>query len=894
MPDWRYAIVRRLEGLRLQPTREAEVVEELAQHLDDRYREQMSAGASEERARLEALAELDDGDLVRELTAIDRPPSEPLVLGSGSSHGHVTGLWQDVRYGARLLAKEPGTAFVIVVTLALAIASNTIVFGFTDLLILRPLPIGNTERLVTIYSINAQHSQDRQAVSVPDFLDLKAQSASFEDVSAMSREQLSLTGSGEPRAIQAAYVTANHFRVWDVPAFKGRTFLPGEDRPTRSQVAVLSHRFWKSYFAGAESLIDRAITLNGRSYTVVGILTPAIEIGNIGETDVWLPLEMRASARRDEQSLVVFGLLKPTATVESATLELKTIDDQLQRAYPATNAGRHLLALSLRESTVGRSTRVILAMLTIVVALVLLVACANVATVMLARASARRREIAVRIAVGASRARLVRQLVLEGLWLGLSSGGFGLLVAYGGLMAFKSLSMESYFQQLTINRNLLTFVLGLSVIAPILFGVLPALQSSRPNLNEDLKDGGRDAASSVRGNRTRAVLVVAQVGFAFAVLIVSSLIVRTVIAIEQVPLGFTSRGLLTLQVRFDPPKYTDEDAKLRAVESILDRLAAAPGVTAAAASSGLPILNSEPMRRFAVAGQPLPQPKDLPWAFEAATLGDYSHVLELRVLEGRMWRAVDRASGWNVAVVNREAVRRYWPARSPIGEHLTIVDQSGRPAGDAIEIVGVVDNVLSKSVDEPAPPRLYRPLARRPLTQVAFLVRGSGDVSALAPSVREALRTEDRDLAVSEVRTFAEGVKRQTRTQDLVMALFISFAAIGLIVAITGVYGVTAFMVGQRRHEIGVRLALGATAAGVVRLIMGRSFRLVGAGVVVGLLGGWVIGLTMQSLLFGVGAADPLTYAVVLAVVAAGGFLATYLPAHRVVSIDPAIVLKRE
>jgi putative ABC transport system permease protein len=894
MPDWRYAIARRLEGLCLRPTREAEVVEELAQHLDDRYHEHLSAGASDESARREALAELDDANLVRELTGIDRPPSEPLALGGGSRDHLGAGLWQDVRYGARLLAKEPGAAFVIVVTLALAIASNAIVFGFTDLLILRPLPIGNTERLVTIYSINAQHSQDRQAVSVPDFLDIKAQSASFEDMSAMSREQLSLTGSGEPRAIQAAYVTASHFRVWDVPAFKGRTFLPGEDQPARSQVAVLSHRFWTSYFAGAESVINRTITLNGRSYAVVGILTPAIEIGNIGETDIWLPLEMRASAPRDEQSLVVFGLLKPSATVEGAKIELKMIDDRLQRAYPATNTGRQLLALSLRESTVGRSTRVILAMLAIVVGLVLLVACANVATVMLARASTRRREIAVRIALGASRARLVRQLVAEGLLLGLASGGFGLLLAYGGLMAFKSLSMESYFRQLAINRNLLTFVLGLSVIAPVLFGVVPALQSSRPNLNEDLKEGGRDAASSVRGNRTRAVMVVAQVGFALAVLIVSSLIVRTVIALERVPLGFTSRGLLTVQVRFDPPKYTDDDARLRAVESILDRLAAAPGVTAASASSGLPVLDSEPMRRFAVAGQPLPQPNDLPWAFEAATLGDYSRALELRMLEGRMWRAVDAASGWNVAVVNREAVRRYWPARSPIGEHLSIVDQAGRPAGDAIEIVGVVDNVLSASVDEPAPPRLYRPLARRPLTQVAFLVRGSGEVSALASSVREALRTEDRDLAVSEVRTFAEGVKRRTRTRDLIMALFTSFAAIGLIVAITGVYGVTVFMVSQRRHEIGVRLALGATAPGVVRLIMGRSFRLIGAGVVVGLLGGWAIGLMMHSLLFGVGAADPFTYAFVLAVVAAGGLLATYLPAHRVVSIDPAIVLKRD
>ncbi|MBI3401178.1 MAG: ABC transporter permease [Acidobacteria bacterium] len=896
IPNWKRAIEDRLAGARIDAARRLEIVDELSQHLQDRYDELRAGGAPDDAARLAALNELDEKNLVRELVDVERPPLDPLPLGGGSRDGVWSGIWQDVRFGARLIVKEPATALVVVFTLALAIAANTIVFGFTDLLLLRPLPLGNIKRLVAVYTISAQHGQDRQPVSIPDFLDMRAQSTSLDGLSAMSRQQVSLTGSGDPRAINVAYVTANHFRVWGVPVIRGRAFLDGEDAFDRGRVAVLSDHFWKTHFTGADSAIDQTLTLNGRSYAVIGVLTPDIELGNIGQTDVWLPLELRPSARRDDLSLIVFGLLKPEATLAGAQAELRTIDERLQQTYPVTNAGRQWLVLSGRDATVGTATWVLLALLTTVVGLVLLVACANVATVMLARASARRREIAVRVALGASRGRLVRQLVLEGLLLGLASGGLGLLLAYLGLSSFRALSIERYFQNLAINFNLLTFAFFLSLLAPVLFGVMPALQSSRPNLNEDLKDGGRDAASSVRGGRSRSVLVVVQVGFAFAVLIVSGLIVRTVVAMEHVPVGVTADGLLTLHVRFDPPKYTDDEARFRTVESILDRFAAVPGVVAAGASTGLPVIDSEPARRFAIAGRPLPQAKDLPWMSEAATAGEYAQAIDVRVLEGRMWRPEDRASGWNVAVVNREAARRYWPGESPIGAHVTMADPDGRVSGDAIEIVGIVDNVLSPSVNEPPPPRIYRPLARRPLTSVAFEVRVAGDASAVtvAPALRDALRAADRDLAVSDIRTFSDEIKEELRSQDLIMVLFGSFAAIGLIVAITGIYGVTAFSIGQRRHEIGVRLALGATAPGVVRLIMGRSFRLIGIGVVLGLLGGWAIGLTMRNILFGVGAIDPLTYLAVLAVVGAGGFVATYLPAHRVVSIDPAVVLKRD
>lgn len=893
MPEWRRAIAGRLEPLHLPPTREADVVEELSQHLDDRYDELRAGGASAEDARRAALEEIDAADLVRELTGIDRPAPEPLAIGGGRG-GPFGGLWQDLRFGARLLGKDAGASAVIVITLALAIAANAIVFGLTDLVLLRPLPFRNANRIVTIYGMDQRQTENRQGLSIPDYLEVRKQCTGCEDVLAMRRGQVSLTGLGEPIAANSAYATANLFRIWDISAAAGRLFVPGDDKPGRSQVALLAHHFWTARFAGDPAAIGRSITVNGRRFTIVGVVTPEIEIANLGEIDVWLPLETAAFPGRADHTSPVMALLKPGATVRTVNAELATITGRLQQEYPATNSGFSLHAMSLRESTVGRSTWLILSLLGLIVGLVLIVACANVATVMLARASARRREIAVRLALGATRGRLVRQLVSEGLLLGLASGAIGVLLAHGGLSAFKALSPESFFQRLTVNVNLLAFAFLLSVIAPVLFGVLPALQSSRPDVNEDLKDGGRDRSASVRGNRSRSVLVVAQLAFALAALIASGLIVRTVHHMEQIPLGMNPSGLLAVRVRFDPPKYVDDATRFRAVESILDRLSAMPGVAAAAATQAFPVVESEPVRQFAVMGRPAPRAGDAPWASEALMFGDYGGALALPLIDGRSWQPADRASGWAVAIVNREARRRYWPSRSPIGDRITMLDAKGLPEGAPLEIVGIVDNVVGPESTEPAPPRLYRPLAVRPIAAVGFLVRTTGDPAALGPALRATLRAEDRDLAVSDMRPIQRLIDNSQRTYTVIMALFVGFAAIGLIVAVTGVYGVTAFSVGQRRHEIGVRLALGATGRDVVRLIVGRTFRLIGIGAALGLLLGWAIGLAMRNLLYGVSATDPVTYAAVLGLVTCGALAACYAPARRALRLDPMIALRTE
>jgi putative ABC transport system permease protein len=923
MPDWRCAIERRLAGLHLAPARETEIVDELSQHLDDRYNELRIGGATEEDAYRDVLEELgacgpregessspaarasgggapravsNDADLVRELTGIEPARAEPLALGAAASTGgFIGGLWQDLRFGARLLVKNRGASLVVIITLALAIAANAIVFGFADLLLLRPLPIDNADRVVTIYGVDRRLGHNREWLSISDYLELRRQATSLADVSAMTTRQASLVGAGEPRAVMVNFVTTNVLSTWGLAAFSGRTFLPDEGTPGRANVAILSHRFWTADFAADPAAVGRTLTVNGERCTVVGVLSPNIEIGDLGEIDLWLPLDTtQAWESRSERVAEVFALRRPETTLEQVNAELTTISDRLRRADPVNHVDWQLRAMTIREATVGATTWIILALLGVVTLLVLVVACANIATVMLARASARRKEIALRLALGATRGRLVRQLLSEGMLLGLASGACGLGFAYAGLTAFKLLSPDSFFQRLAVNGNLLAFALTLSVVTPVLFAVMPALQSSRPDLNEDLKDGLRDAGASSRGNRSRSILLVAQVAFALAVLIVSGLVVRTVVAIEHVPLGLSACGLLTTRVRFDPPTYTSGPERLRMVESILDALAATSGVTAAAATNRLPLIEGEPVRRFTIAGQPAPQTTDLPWVSEVETLGDYTRATGVGLLEGRMWLPEDRGSAWPVAVVNREAARRYWPGRSPLGAHITMVEADGRPASDPIEIVGVIDNMRSGAVRQPPPPRIYRPLAPESAASVVFLARSPVEAAAAGPAIRDVLRNADRALAVSEVRPFDAQIATFLRTYDLIMGMFVGFASIGLIVAVAGVYGVTAFSVNQRGHEIGVRMALGATAANVVSLFISRSLRLILIGVAVGVAAGWAMGRTMNSILVETSPSDPATYTTVIGLIVMSGLVASLVPASRAVSIDPIAVLKRE
>jgi len=897
--DWRDEIRRRLIGVGLAPEREAEVVEELSQHLEDRYRELCLGGVGEDRAIHDALDELDESDLVHGFASVERDNvRDPLPLGGGHTSGErpgtFAGFWQDVRFGARLLGKDKGVTVVIVITLALAIAVNAIVFGLTDLLLLRPLPFANATRVAAIYAADERSSTSRDPLSIPQYRDLVHDTAVFESATAMVGRQFSLTGAGEPQAIVALLATANVFSTLGLDVVKGRGFLPGEDEAGRSNVAVLSHHFWTGRFHGDPDILGRTFIVNGIAHTIIGVVTPAIEVGTLSQVDVWLPLETRAAmSRQRDRDLVVYGLLKAGQTIEAANAELTALTSRLRREYPVTDGHLQIRAISMRDSNTSPDTPLLLGSAGIVVGLVLLLACANVGTVMQARATARQREIALRLALGATRTRLIRQLISEGALLGLLSGAVGVLLAAAIVPGLRLLTPDRYVQTLAINLNVLLFTLALSIAAPVLFGLLPALHASRPDLNGDLKEGARIGPSR-RLHQKRSALVVTQVAFALTVLIISGLVVRSAFARQHVPLGLASSDVLCVRVRFDPPKYTSDEGRIRTIEAVLDRMAATPGIDAAAAGARVPIVDQEPQRQFTIVGRAAAA-SEVPWAVEATMTPGLRETVKLSLLDGRLFTANDRQSTARVAIVSREAVRRYWPGQSPLGQRLVLLNGAGEPANDAISIVGVVDDVKGVSLTEAAPPRIYFPLSQRVGESAVFLVRTTRDTALMAGLMRDALRAEDADLALSEIRSLNQMLDtRLFRPFDLVLALFAGFAGIALLLALTGVYGVAAFSIGQRRHEIGIRLALGATSAEVTRLVVLRSFRPIAVGLAIGTLGGWALASLMRGLLYGTQALDPSTYITVTGLLAFGGLIASLVPARRAAGGEPVFVLKQQ
>ena len=606
-------------------------------------------------------------------------------------------------------------------------------------------------------------------------------------------------------------------------------------------------------------------------------------MGSFEAIDLWVPLSVDpAAAQRDDRSLRVTARLKNGASFEQAAAELVAIARNIEQAHQQTNAGWSAQALKLRDAIVGRDTWQILALLTIVVAFVLVVACANIANMMLARAIARQKEMAVRVALGATRGRLVRQIVTESIVLGLGGGLFGLLVTRAGIKGIQTISDDYVFRHLTVSGHLLAFTFALSVLAPLVFSLLPALHASRTDLSDALKDASHRASGGPTGRRSRSVLVVSQLALALMLLFVAALAARSVAAFKREPPGIQTSNVLT---------------ELRNAvafgERVLERLASVAGVRQAAAMSVLPLVASEPSSRFVVVGRPSPSSKDRPWANTAAITPDYLHVFDLVLRDGRSLSRYDDALASQVALVNREAVRRYWPTESPIGRRIQL--QSGdEHESPAIEIVGVVDDVKSDDLSEPAPPRIYRSLAQAPQSALAFAVRTTDKATTIAPAIRDVLRGVDRDVAISEMRSLDTIMRARFAENYVLVGLFGTFAVVALVLAGTGLYGVTAYAVSQRTQEIGIRMALGATRRNVLSLVVSQNARLIVVGSLIGVAGGAVLGRAMRSMLFRVGPADPAMFATAIAMLAAIALVATYVPARRASHIDPLLALRHE
>jgi putative ABC transport system permease protein len=800
-------------------------------------------------------------------------------------------LSMDLRFVLRLFVRQPAYALIVVLTLALAIGANTVIFSFVNVLVIKPLPIGQPETLGWLWALHPQSRTERGQFSYPDYVDLRDANRSFRLLAATMTDSVTLTGRGEPQRLLARRVTSNLFETWQLKTVAGRALRPEEDVFGGPCSLVLSHKLWTSHFQRDPGILTQSVNVNGRACTIVGVLDPSIEFGNLSLIDVWMPIEADPAARRDDRRYSIIGRLKPGVTVEQADGDIRQIVDRLATEFSATNAGWSARVAPTKEAVAGSDTWVILALLSVTVGFVLLIACANVTNLALARVSGRRRELAVRTALGASRWRTLRLLLTEGLLLGLAGGALGLAVGEASLRLIRAAAYEPFFELIRIDRNVLFFAAGISILCPILFSLLPALLTADNQVSDALKEGGR-TAGAVRARRSRHALVVAQVALAMTLLVVASLVVRTMIAINRLDIGFDPHPLLTAQIVTPEWKHKDDGAVARVQEDLLARLRNLPGVEAAAATSALPVLAIGARMTFVVSGRPPASDADRPWARRFVVSDDFFRASGVPLLAGRAFTSADRADTEAVAIVNATAAQKYFGSSTlALDARLTTAGPGEPPQW--IRVVGIAADTVNPDVELPPEPHVFVPLRQRPSRAMALVIRSQRPAD-LAPAVRAAVRETDAELPVFQLRTFDEGIDDEMSSNRILAAMFTGFALLALVLASTGLYGVIAYTVGQRTQEIGVRMALGALPGDIRRLVAWQGLRLLAIGGAIGLAGAFLLSQTMRSFLFGVTTSDPVTYAGVIVSLAASAALAMWVPMRRATRLDPVRSLRAE
>ena len=801
-------------------------------------------------------------------------------------------LLQDLRYGARTLVKNPGFTLVVTLILALAIGVNSVLFSFVNLLLLHRLPIRDIERVAFIEGRNPQQGADRLRIAPADFLDYRERSASFAELGAYTLSNATLTGAGEPVRLSAARSTASFFHVFGLEAARGRLFLDAEDRPGGARVVVLSHGTWTRRFGADPGLLGRQLMLDSEPHEVVGVLTPEIEIGGFSTIEVWRPLALdRAAATRTERVLRVTGRLADGVTIAQADAEVAAIARRLQQEHPLINGGIEAGVLAARKSLMG-SARVALVftLLGVIVAGVLGVACANVANLVLSRAMARRREIAIRSALGASSGRIVRQLLTEGALLGAAGGLAGIGVAWMALRIVRAVVHEPIFALLVVNWRVAAFAAALSLLTPLVFSGWPALHALRDAAGRALREtGGRGAADASAG-RARSLLVASQMALACALLVGASLVVRSVRASLDQDWGFDWRPLATFTYELPKQRYAEPARVNDFSERLLAGLRAVPGVAAAGMIEPLPILGGERTVQLDLPGVAAARPADRPWAVLFRAGDGAMEALGVPVLTGRTFEPGDPG---DVALVTRTFAQRHLGGGDPVGRSFAIHPEEGREAL-RIRVVGVVGDVRGPDPTDPLKPTLFLHMPRSQATRASVVVRSQRDPGQLLGGMRAGIRRADPELAVEALSTIGQLRLEEQASDELIAGMFGAFALVALLMASTGLYTSMAYSVSQRTREIGIRMALGASGRGVLAMVLGQGARLGTAGVMLGLAGGLAISRAMRSLLYGVTATDPLTYAGVAALMLAVAMLATAWPAWRATRVNPILALKAE
>jgi putative ABC transport system permease protein len=796
----------------------------------------------------------------------------------------------DLRYAFRQLLKSRGFAFVAIVTLALGIGANTAVFSVVDAVLLRALPYPNADRLVDLFTTTP--AADRDGVSVSEFEELRDQMRSLEDLTAFQSQSVNLTGGERPDRIRGAFVSANFFDVFHLAPIAGRVLTKGEDQSGAAKIAVVSEKLWRERLNGSSDLGDKKLLLNGEAYSVIGVLPATFQHPFDPDVAVWLSMMNYPglTKQRELRRMTVLGHLKPGVNLSQAQAEANTIASQWVSAYPKESAGRGMKIELFRDVVVGNA-RSILTLLFAAAGAILLIACANLANLLLARGLARQREMAVRAALGASRWRLISQLLTETTVLGLAGGLAGVLLAHWGLWGLLKLPQNFVSaQDASIDSRVLFFALALAVVTGWLFGLIPAFQLARAELQNGLKEGGRGSGGNARWNRMRGGFVVAQVAFSILLLIAAGLLIRSFDKLLRSEVGFESKNLLTLEYRLPRAKYKEADAPWNFHRQVLDRVEQIPGVKSAALVRGLPFTGNTGTAGVALLDRAAQPAGREPQVFFNLASGGFFTTAQIPLIRGRLFNDQDRADTPISFIINQTMARRFWPDQDPIGKQIKLLEEEGIVG----TVVGVVGDTKQVALNDQPTPQLYACYSQQPIYFATLIVRTNVEPMSLTEPVRQAIWHVDPDQPMWKIRSVDWLVERSVADRKFLLALMIMFAALALALTVIGLYGVISYLVNQRTQEIGIRMALGAQVHHILQLILKHGLALVSLGVVVGLIAAIVLTRLMANLLYGVTATDPLTFSAIALLLSFVALLACYFPARRAAHVDPVEALRAE
>ena len=809
-------------------------------------------------------------------------------------------LWQDLRYGARMLLKQPGFTSVAVITLALGIGANTAMFSVINAVLLRPLPYHEPDRLVTIWEEMPQRGMYEIPVSFANLLDWVDQTKTLDQISAYTFTNLNLSGVGEPARLGAVRSSANLFSLVGAAPLLGRSFLPEEDKEGANRVVIMGHALWQSRFGSDPGIVGKPLTLDNESYTVVGVMSSNFQFpvgfGYLGKVlndpiDLYVPLAATsAELRRGHYSFFAIGRLKPGVTFEQARADMTTIEGRLEQQYPDGNTGFGIKLVPTQEQTV-KEIRPALLVLLGAVAFLLLIACANIANLMLGRGASRQKEIAIRAALGASRLRVVRLLLSESVMLSLAGGCLGLLLAVWGTHALIALAPDNIprLNEVGVDARVFGFTLAVSLVTGIVFGMVPALHAAKPDLNEALKEGLRGSMGSAAGKRTRSILVVVEVALSLMLLIGAGLMIKSFLRLQQMNLGFNPDHVLAVNLSLSGSRYPEDRQQVAFFQEALERLQSLPGIQSAGATTGLPLTLNLSGSDFRIEGHPDPETGKEMMINKRSVSPGYFRTLGIRLIKGRDFSDRDKSDASAAAIINDELARIYFPGEDPIGKRISFDDKQSW-----MSIVGIIADVKQLGLDSSAKPEVYFPYLQVAAPEMSLVIRTSSNPLSLAAALKSQIQMIDKDLPIDDAKTMQQLLAESSSGRRFNMLLLSVFAVVALVLAIVGIYGVMSYTVARRTHEIGIRVAVGAQPLDVFRMVIGQGMKLAIIGVAFGLVGAFGLTRLMTTMLFGVEPTDPATFVSIAVLLTVVAWVACYIPGRRATKVDPLVALRYE